>query len=80
MPAPGYTAGLLTDLKAGLGFHRLDAFILNDAPPLLYHRVLRDGERPRYQESLRPIAGGLKPNDYEGRERDRQTARQLFCR
>jgi predicted nucleotidyltransferase len=32
-PAPfGYTAGLLTDLMAGLGFHRLDAVILNDAP------------------------------------------------
>lgn len=45
-PAPfGYTAGLLTDLMAGLGLRRLDAVILNDAPPLLYHRVLRDGER-----------------------------------
>ena len=45
-PAPfGYIAGLLTDLMAGLGFNRLDAVILNDAPPLLYHRVLRDGER-----------------------------------
>ena len=23
----------------------LDVVVLNDAPPLLYHRVLRDGER-----------------------------------
>ena len=45
-PAPfGYAAGLATDLMAGLGFNRLDIVILNDAPPLLYHRVLRDGER-----------------------------------
>ncbi len=45
-PSPfGYTAGLLTDLMAGLGLPRLDAVVLNDAPPLLYHRVLRDGQR-----------------------------------
>jgi predicted nucleotidyltransferase len=45
-PSPyGYTAGLLTDLMAGLGVLRLDAVLLNDAPPLLYHRVLRDGQR-----------------------------------
>jgi predicted nucleotidyltransferase len=45
-PAPfGYAAGLTTDLMAGLGFNRIDVVILNDAPPLLYHRVLRDGER-----------------------------------
>ena len=45
-PAPfGYAAGLVTDLMAGLGFNRIDVVVLNDAPPLLYHRVLRDGER-----------------------------------
>jgi uncharacterized protein len=45
-PAPfGYAAGLATDLMAGLGMNRLDVVVLNDAPPLLYHRVLRDGER-----------------------------------
>lgn len=45
-PAPfGYTAGLLADLMTGLGLPRLDIVVLNDAPPLLYHRVLRDGER-----------------------------------
>jgi predicted nucleotidyltransferase len=45
-PAPfGYAAGLIGELMAGLGLDRLDAVVLNDAPPLLYHRVLRDGER-----------------------------------
>jgi len=45
-PSPwGYAAGLITDLSAGLGLVELDVAVLNDAPPLLYHRVLRDGER-----------------------------------
>ncbi len=49
-PAPfGYAAGLTAELmaefQAGLGIERLDVVVLNDAPPLLYHRVLRDGER-----------------------------------
>ncbi|HEX9669612.1 MAG TPA: nucleotidyltransferase domain-containing protein [Thermoanaerobaculia bacterium] len=45
-PAPyGYAAALAGDLMAGLGVDRLDVVVLNDAPPLLYHRVLRDGER-----------------------------------
>jgi predicted nucleotidyltransferase len=45
-PSPfGYAAGLIADLIAALGSNRLDAVVLNDAPPLLYHRVLRDGER-----------------------------------
>jgi uncharacterized protein len=45
-PAPfGYAAELISELMAGLGFDRLDVVVLNDAPPLLYHRVLRDGER-----------------------------------
>ncbi|MGH2625693.1 MAG: type VII toxin-antitoxin system MntA family adenylyltransferase antitoxin [Anaerolineales bacterium] len=41
----GYAADLITDLMAGLGINGLDVVVLNDAPPLLYHRVLRDGER-----------------------------------
>ncbi len=45
-PAPyGYAAALTGDLMSGLGVDRLDVVVLNDAPPLLYHRVLRDGER-----------------------------------
>jgi hypothetical protein len=28
-----------------LGSNRVDVVVLNDAPPLLYHRVLRDGLR-----------------------------------
>lgn len=45
-PAPwGYAAELTTDLMAGLGRNDLDVVVLNDAPPLLYYQVLRDGER-----------------------------------
>ena len=45
-PAPwGYAAEITTDLMAGLGRNDIDVVVLNDAPPLLYHRVLRDGER-----------------------------------
>lgn len=41
----GYAAELITDLMAALGHNRIDVVVLNDAPPLLYHRVLRDGQR-----------------------------------
>ena len=45
-PAPwGYAADLITDLMSALGRNEIDVVILNNAPPLLYHRVLRDGER-----------------------------------
>jgi len=44
-PPFGYQAALTTDLMAGLGTNKVDVVILNDAPPLLYHRVLRDGIR-----------------------------------
>jgi predicted nucleotidyltransferase len=45
-PAPfGYAATLGTDLMAALGRNDVDVVVLNDAPPLLYHRVLRDGRR-----------------------------------
>ncbi len=41
----GYRANLTTDLMAGLGSNDVDVVVLNRSPPLLYHRVLRDGER-----------------------------------
>ena len=41
----GYRANLTTDLMAGLGSNDVDVVVLNRLPPLLYHRVLRDGER-----------------------------------
>jgi len=41
----GYQAALTADLMAGLGTNAVDVVILNLAPPLLYHRVLRDGIR-----------------------------------
>ena len=41
----GYEAELATDLMAALGDDRMDVVLLNRAPPLLYHRVLRDGVR-----------------------------------
>ncbi|NOZ94072.1 MAG: nucleotidyltransferase domain-containing protein [Acidobacteria bacterium] len=41
----GYRADLTTALMAGLGTNDIDVVVLNEAPPLLYHRVLRDGIR-----------------------------------
>lgn len=41
----GYEAELATDLMAAVGDNRVDVVLLNRAPPLLYHRVLRDGVR-----------------------------------
>ena len=41
----GYRARITTDLMAGLGFNDVDVLILNRAPPVLHHRVLRDGVR-----------------------------------
>lgn len=43
--AYGYAAELTSALMAGLGTNAIDVVVLNRAPPLLYHRVLRDGER-----------------------------------
>ena len=41
----GYQAELTTDLMAWLGTNEVDVVVLNTAPILLYHRVLRDGVR-----------------------------------
>lgn len=41
----GYAAELASHLMAALGESRVDLVVLNTAPPLLYHRVLRDGVR-----------------------------------
>jgi predicted nucleotidyltransferase len=41
----GYRAALTASLMSGLGTNAVDVVILNHAPPLLYHRVLRDGIR-----------------------------------
>ena len=41
----GYRSELTAELMSGLGTNSVDVVILNDAPPLLYHRVLRDGTR-----------------------------------
>lgn len=41
----GYAADLAGDLMRALGTDRVDVVVLNVAPPLLYHRVLRDGVR-----------------------------------
>ncbi len=41
----GYEAALATDLMRSLATSRVDVVVLNRAPPLLYHRVLRDGIR-----------------------------------
>ena len=41
----GAATSLAADLMAALGDSRVDLIVLNTAPPLLYHRVLRDGIR-----------------------------------
>lgn len=41
----GYAAELGSVLMAALGRNDVDVVVLNHAPPLLYHRVLRDGVR-----------------------------------
>ena len=41
----GYEAELTADLMSAIGDNRLDVVLLERAPPLLYHRVLRDGVR-----------------------------------
>lgn len=41
----GYRADLTTHLMTALGTNAIDVVVLNGAPPLLYHRVLRDGVR-----------------------------------
>ena len=41
----GYAADLTAELIRALGTSRIDVVVLNESPPLLYHRVLRDGVR-----------------------------------
>ena len=41
----GYRAELTTTLMAALGTDDVDVVVLNEAPILLYHRVLRNGAR-----------------------------------
>ena len=41
----GYRAQLTTTLMAALDTNDVDVVVLNEAPILLYHRVLRDGAR-----------------------------------
>jgi hypothetical protein len=41
----GLDAAIAADLMRALETSRVDVVVLNAAPPLLYHRVLRDGVR-----------------------------------
>jgi predicted nucleotidyltransferase len=41
----GFAAELAAELIAALHENRIDLVVLNSAPPVLYHRVLRDGIR-----------------------------------
>ena len=41
----GYSAELAAALMATVGRNAVDVVVPNNAPPLLYHRVLRDGVR-----------------------------------
>lgn len=45
-PGPfGYRSELTSVLMSALGSNAVDVVVLYEAPPLLYHRVLRDGVR-----------------------------------
>ena len=44
-PHFGYAAALAADLTTAVGGGAVDVVVLNDAGPLLYQRVLRDGIR-----------------------------------
>lgn len=44
-PGFGYVAELGAELQRALGHDDVDVVVLNDAPPALYHAVLRDGIR-----------------------------------
>ena len=57
----GYRAQLATDLIAGLHNNDIDLLILNQAPPVLYYHVLRDG--------IRVLSRDLKGDDDAGRVR-----------
>jgi len=41
----GYRSDLTAALMSGLHTNSVDVVVLNSVPPLLYHRVLRDGVR-----------------------------------
>lgn len=43
--AYGYQADLIAYLMRALATNEIDVVVLNRAPPVLYHRVLRDGHR-----------------------------------
>lgn len=43
--ALGFDSEIAADLMRALGSNRVEVVLLNSAPPLLYHRVLRDGIR-----------------------------------
>jgi hypothetical protein len=43
--ALGLDAEIAAELMQALGSNHVDVVLLNEAPPLLYHRVLRDGIR-----------------------------------
>jgi predicted nucleotidyltransferase len=43
--AYGYAADLTAHLMQALATNAIDVVVLNGAPPVLYHRVIRDGRR-----------------------------------
>jgi predicted nucleotidyltransferase len=43
--AYGYAADLTAHLMHALATNEIDVVVLNGAPPVLYHRVIRDGRR-----------------------------------
>ena len=52
----GYASSLAADLMSAAGSSDVDVVILNQAPPVLYHRVLRDGRRILTRDPLATAA------------------------
>ena len=52
----GERAELTTLLMSALGTNAVDVVILNRAPPLLYHRVLRDGVRLLARDPMQTVS------------------------
>lgn len=52
----GFASDLAAHLMAAAGSNDIDVVVLNHAPPLLYHRVLRDGTRIFTRDALATAA------------------------
>jgi len=80
-PGFGYDAVLGAELQRALGRSDVDVVILNHAPPLLYHRVLKDGVRLLARDlaatTTREVAALSRYCDYLPQLRKIETAHRM---